>query len=155
MGTQKWSDIRRPRKIWVVTSSGDVTAWSSREKAVEMLVRDQLESARRDVVIYEAGQQLYRWWLDWFDGKGPRPPKTVWEVERLDQHPEWPARPEIMAELRLSIEKRYIHEQQTIANMRAWIADLERGIPREDEFGDRIMEWTLDVDVPQAHENYD
>jgi hypothetical protein len=60
-----------------------------------------------------------------------------------------------MAELRLSIEKRYIHEQQTIANMRAWIADLEKGIPREDEYGDRIMEWTLDVDEAQAHESYD
>ena len=142
-------------KIWVVTARGDVTAWSSREKAVEMLVRDQLESARGDLGIYEAGLPLYQSWLDWFDGKGEKPERTVWEVARLDQNPAWLDRPEIMAELRLSIETRFLHEQETVANVRSHIADLEKGIPREGEWGDKIMEWTLDTDEPQAHEDYD
>lgn len=142
-------------KIWVVTSAGDVTAWSSREKAVEMLVREQLESSKRDLGLYEAGLPLYQAWLDWFDGKGEKPEKTTWETARLEQHPEWPARPEIMAELRLSIETRFLHEQETVANFRVRIEGLEKGIPLEDEYGDHIMEWTLDTDEPQAHEDYD
>lgn len=141
-------------KIWVVVSSGDVTAWSSRAKAVELLVRDQLESSKRDLAIYEQDQVRYRAWLDWFDGKGPRPERTVWEVERLDQNPGWAKRPEIMAELRLSISSRQQNEAKHLDRTRERIAGLEKGIPYEG-WGDNVFEWTLDDPEPQAFEDWD
>lgn len=141
-------------KIWVLSTTRGPTAWTTPELARKELVRVQLEEQREELEQLEEGQVRYRGWLDWFDGLGPRPERTVWEVARLDQHPEWPARPEIMAELRLSISMRSETEAARIVETRKLLADLEKGIPFED-WGFAIFEWTLDTDELQAFESWD
>lgn len=142
-------------KIWVLSTTRGLTAWTTPELAREELVRVQLEEQREELEQLEEGQVRYKGWLDWFDGKGPRPERTVWEVLRLDQHPEWPAIPRIMAELRLSISMRSETEAARIVETRKLLADLEKGIPFEDSWGFAIFEWTLDTDEPQAFESWD
>jgi hypothetical protein len=149
-------------KIWVVTSSDGVTAWTTEELAKQALRRQMIAQQEGNLRDALEGQDLRVQWTLWLvDPEWPRPKQSLWElpgiyrVSDMDKHPGWWDDPVKRKDVLLAVEHRMEIEEKRVADFRERLEKLEAGHDFSKEWGYEIREWTLDTDEPQAHEDYD